>query len=346
MPAPLLSICIATFRRAAFLGATLDSILSQWCEGVELVVVDGASPDETPQVMARYLERHPFIVYKREAKNSGVDADFDKAVGYASGTWCWLMSDDDLLAEGALQRVLQELAAGEPLDLLVLNTEVRNRDLSVQLMPQRCDVKEDRDYGPGEAERLFVDACLHLSFIATAVVRRALWLERDRERYYGSFFIHIGVLFQAPVQRARFLAAPLVVMRDGNAMWTPRSFEIWMQRWPQLVWSFEHFSEAARAHVTPRQPARSLKMLVWLRGTGGYGPSEYAALRAGMGPLERLVALPLAHFPARVANALVASYCAVARDPARRMRLYSLVMAQSASGWARRLAASEGVRAP
>jgi glycosyltransferase involved in cell wall biosynthesis len=170
VPQPLLSICIATFKRAAFLGATLDSILCQWCDGVELVVVDGASPDETPDIMRGYLARYPGIVYRREATNSGVDADFDKAVGYACGVHCWLMSDDDLLAPGALGTVLQELVT-RPVDLLVLNTEVRNRDLSVQLMPRRAQLDDDRSYGTADAEALFSDACIHLNFIASTVVR-------------------------------------------------------------------------------------------------------------------------------------------------------------------------------
>jgi hypothetical protein len=136
----------------------------------------------------------------------------------------------------------------------------------------------------------------------------------------------------------------LVIMRDGNAMWTPRSFEIWMERWPELVWSFSSFSAAARARVTPRHPARSPKMLAWLRGLGGYGQPEYARhLRDHVGPGVRLLALLLAHSPVRMVNALVASYCAASRDPALRMKLYSLVMAPSASAWARRLAARVGV---
>jgi hypothetical protein len=253
------------------------------------------------------------------------------------------MSDDDLLAEGALARVLQELRRGEP-DLLVLNTEVRNRDLSVQLMSRRAPVQSDRDYGEAETERLFTDACLHLSFIATTVIRRDVWLARERTAYYGCFFIHIGVIFQAPIRRARFLAAPLVVMRDGNAMWTPRSFEIWMRRWPELVWSFDQFSEDARRRVTPRHPARSPKMLAWLRGLGGYGPAEYESyLRDDLNPMGRVLAQLLARVPIRLANAVNATYCALQREPAARMKLYSLVTAKSASPWARWLAARERV---
>lgn len=99
---PKLSICIATFNRGAFISETLDSILGQIESGIEIVVVDGASPDNTMEVMTAYVQRHQEVKYFREAENSGVDADFDKAVGYARGEYCWLMTDDDLLKPGAL----------------------------------------------------------------------------------------------------------------------------------------------------------------------------------------------------------------------------------------------------
>ena len=54
--APTLSICIATFRRADYIVETLDSILFQAPPEVEILIVDGASPDETFSVMSEYAE--------------------------------------------------------------------------------------------------------------------------------------------------------------------------------------------------------------------------------------------------------------------------------------------------
>ena len=80
MPRPRLTICIATYNRAKFIGETLDSILSQMHLGVELVIVDGASPDNTPEVMAEYTSQYPALRYYRETENSGIDGDYDKAI--------------------------------------------------------------------------------------------------------------------------------------------------------------------------------------------------------------------------------------------------------------------------
>ena len=56
-----LSICIATYNRGKFIGETLDSILVQMNPHVELVIVDGASPDNTAEVVGKYMTRFPQI---------------------------------------------------------------------------------------------------------------------------------------------------------------------------------------------------------------------------------------------------------------------------------------------
>ena len=78
--APLLSICISTFNRADWIGETLAGLMAQVTPQVEVVIVDGASTDGTQAVVQSCMQTWPSIVYPREAENSGVDRDFDKAV--------------------------------------------------------------------------------------------------------------------------------------------------------------------------------------------------------------------------------------------------------------------------
>lgn len=49
-----LSICIGTFNRSAFIGATLESIVSQATSECEIVVSDNASNDDTWKVVSEY----------------------------------------------------------------------------------------------------------------------------------------------------------------------------------------------------------------------------------------------------------------------------------------------------
>lgn len=330
-----LSICIATYNRGQYICATLDSMTVQLDSRVEVVVVDGASPDNTSEVMARYVSMHPEVKYYRELENSGVDRDYDKAVAYAKGEFCWLMTDDDLVQPGAILRILE--AINDNIDLLIVNSEVRSVDLTDWLAVRLPSVKEDRIYGLGDEAVFFRDTAKYLSFIGAVVVRRSVWMARDRASYFGTLFVHVGVIFQhPPIARVKVISEPLISIRLGNAMWSPRGFEIWMFKWPQLVWSFPDFSNEVKARICPRDPWKSVMRLFYFRAICGYTIASYRQFLHGKTHgLLFLMQVFLAVFPLRLANLLSAIYCVIMGRSAR-MALYELSRSQSAT-WLSRL---------
>jgi glycosyltransferase involved in cell wall biosynthesis len=150
-PIPRLSIVIATRNRASYLAETLKNIVGDGGGRVEIVVVDGASSDDTERVVGELAGRHPEIRYFREQTNSGVDGDYDKGVAYARTEYCWLLSDDDLLVAGAVDTVLQALATSGQPDIVVANAGVWSADMSQQLSPRRLPFDETRGDCPESA---------------------------------------------------------------------------------------------------------------------------------------------------------------------------------------------------
>ena len=338
---PKLTICIATYKRGGFIVETLDSIVAQLGPQVELLVVDGASPDDTASVLGHYVQQGKPLRYMREAVNSGVDGDYDKAVGYARGEYCWLMTDDDLLAPGAIARVLAELDS-EP-DLVVVNAQVRTLDFSDVLTDRFLPFDKDRSYAGG-TDTFFAEVAGYLSFIGGVVVKRSLWLSRERSAFYGTLFIHVGVLFQAPLPGAvKVISEPLIWIRYGNSMWTSRGFEIWMFKWPALIWSFASYSDSAKARVIARAPWQSVRKLVFRRAVGGYSIVEYRQFVAG-GALRRATwqAWLIARMPGSLANAVAALYCLLINREAR-AGAYDLGQSRYAT-WIGRLAARKRAR--
>jgi abequosyltransferase len=310
-----LSICIPTLNRGRFIGATLESIVSQATAEVEIVVVDGGSTDETAAVIESFQARLPRLRYFPASEPGpgpslgGFDRDCNRAVELAAGEYCWLFTDDDLLRPGALSAVLDRLDG--VLSLVVVNAEVRNLDLSRVIEDNRLGLDVDRVYAAGEDERLFAETGRYLSFVGAVVVRRDLWLGRDRARHSGLGFVHVGVLFQQPLPGgALAIARPLISIRYGNASWADRSFPIWMLDWPGVVWSLPGISDAAKARVCRKEPVTSLSSLLNARAIGTYSLQAYRtwlAPRLPPGP-QRWAAQLIALLPGRLINPLALIY--------------------------------------
>jgi len=321
-----LAICIATRNRGAFIGATLESIICQATDQVEIVVLDGASTDNTGRVVQRYQENFPRLRYFRQDANMGVDRDFARAVELARGEYCWLFSDDDILKPGAIQAVLATIEG--QYGLIIANAEVRNVDLSNVLEPQRLSLSADRIYKPTDSQSLLVDVGNYLSFIGCVIIKRELWNAREKEKYFGSLFAHVGVIFQSPfVEDTIVIARPLISIRYGNAMWLDRYFEIWAFKWPELIWSFAHFTDAVKAKVSFREPWRRGLILLFHRAKGTYTINTY---RKWLEPRldsywSRVKSRAIAYLPGRIANLLAVLYFSfLGQRPGLRLELVDL----------------------
>jgi len=298
MNRPELSICIATYNRADFIGQTLDSIVSQNCDGVELVIVDGNSTDLTPQIMSDYVKKYPFIRYFRLPQKGGVDHDYAKAVEFATGKYCWLFTDDDFLVPDAIATVKRELTAEH--SLIIVNSEVRNRDMNKTVSCKLLNLTKNEVYHSDQFDALFKRLIPYISFIGCVIIRRDLWSSRDFKAYYGTEFVHVGVIFQKQLpSSALIIEKSLVAIRLGNAQWSPRSFGIWMYKWPGLLNSFTSLSRATIREVDHSGFPERLKQLIIHRARNEYSLKEFRKylLTAKNSPLFLLAGFVLVLLP-------------------------------------------------
>lgn len=315
MVIPKLSICIATFNRGEFIGQTLESIVTQVSKEVEIIVVDGNSSDNTEIVISRYQEIYSNFRYYRELTNSGVDEDYDKAVNYATGEYCWLMTDDDLLIESSINKILSIIEM--KYDLIIVNSEIWNADFTKDLQTKMLNASVDKIYRPSDENNLLGELSTCLSFIGSVIIKKNVWLDRDRSSYFGSLFIHVGVIFQMPIVGDVYVISdPVLKIRYGNGMWSPRSFEIWYFKWPELIWSFQRFSDSAKRNVIRREPWKCNFGLLKSKAMGDFSYNEFKKFISKKNvSINYIMAYIISILPPKIVNfILVFIYCIFKRS--------------------------------
>ena len=124
----LLSICIPTYNRLPYLRELLDMLLSQVeClqHGIlEVIVSDNTSTDGTTD-FCKGLNR-PFLRVWVNEENIGGDRNFIKCIREARGEYVWLIGDDDILADAAVERVVRFLQSFHP--GLLISADIEGSD--------------------------------------------------------------------------------------------------------------------------------------------------------------------------------------------------------------------------
>lgn len=103
---PLVSVVIPCFNQSRFLGAAIESVLSQAHTRQEVIVVDDGSADDPASVAARY----PEVVFVRQV-NSGRSAARNAGARLARGQFLVFLDADDRLLPGALASGALHLSA-------------------------------------------------------------------------------------------------------------------------------------------------------------------------------------------------------------------------------------------
>lgn len=103
-----ISIIIPAYNIQDYLGATLDSVLAQTWQNLEIIVVNDGSTDGTAAVMDTYAARDSRVraIHK---ENGGVSSARLRGVAEATGTYIGFLDGDDFIEPEMYGRLLENL---------------------------------------------------------------------------------------------------------------------------------------------------------------------------------------------------------------------------------------------
>lgn len=101
MNTPKVSIIMPAYNGADFLGEAISSTLNQTYQNLELIIVDDASQDHTPEVVKQFNDSR--IHYLVQEVNQGVDAARLRAIRASTGEILAFLDQDDFFHPDKLQ---------------------------------------------------------------------------------------------------------------------------------------------------------------------------------------------------------------------------------------------------
>lgn len=128
---PQLSIVIPAFNNSRYLPDCVHSVTHQHFRDVEVIIVDDCSTDDTYEVASQLEHEDSRVRLIQHDKNSGTLASRKTGVLASQGQFIMLMDQDDELADGALQKLI-DFGNANPADIYHFGVQVVAANKSAQ----------------------------------------------------------------------------------------------------------------------------------------------------------------------------------------------------------------------
>ena len=257
---PTVGIALPVFNGERYLAETLDSLLDQSFTDFEVLILDNASTDGTPEIARTYAERDARIRYERNRENVGPARNFNLAFERTSGRYFKWAAHDDLLERDFLARCVAALDADRSAVLACAKARIID-DRGSALLDYDPGLATDADNSATRLESLLHD---HKCFQIFGLIRRDAL---SRTNLIGIHADGDGVLLQHLALLGRFVEVPeyLFLPRQHDTQSATMvgdywSYSTWFDpsfkgrlTFPHWRWCTETFRVIGRAPLTVRE---------------------------------------------------------------------------------------------
>ena len=217
-----LSICIPTYNRLQFLKQSLVAITSQVNDNnsskVEIIISDNSSTDGTKAYLESFIAKNSSISIKyfRQDSNVGADSNFLKVIEMSRGEFVYLVSDDDILLPGAIDKLLNCINFNSSLDAICVNYRSFKLDPTVNTRPVLSLLNDKTITDKNEALETLGT---FITFMSVLCFRKSTVNLKSFNNKVGTHFIQ-SYIFLEVISRENgvlFLSCPLLAVRANNS---------------------------------------------------------------------------------------------------------------------------------
>lgn len=122
---PLVSVIMPAFNAAPFLGSAVESVLAQSCTELELIIIDDASSDETPDVLRTLVAKHDGRVkILRQTTRTGPAGARNAGLAASAGDYILFADADDIQHPTRVERSLAVLTQPSPPSMVFVDCQM------------------------------------------------------------------------------------------------------------------------------------------------------------------------------------------------------------------------------
>ena len=285
---PMLAVAIPTYHRPDQLekcvSTIIDSIEKASAAGgtireasnVSIVIADDSADDTNVAVIGALRARYALIEHHRNPTNLGIDANIIESVHRCSARYAWIVGEDDRMLASGISVVLGRLL-GDVADAPLLFVNYRQVDETTTIV---TDPAVLRTALPSRIDAATALARLGwtVGFIGAFVVDTDRFRAIDSAPYVGSYYAHVGTVFEASAgcQIAVEMAPQVDNRCGGSAHFT------WSNAALSVMVGFSTMLDVLGQQAGNAYPntVRAAAAAAFDRRLGWYRPVGLASLRA------------------------------------------------------------------
>jgi len=186
----ILSICIPTYNGAEKVHENLTHLIPIVAKhNIIVYILDNASTDNTRDIVSEFKKQYEYIIYDRNDENIGADRNFEKILKQSQTKYSWLLGDDDLIYEEALNKVIDAIKENVEYSIICLNVAVHDGSR----------IKNIDDCVFENYNELMVNIGPHLTQMSILIFNTSILELVDVSNYYDTWFLQTCIVYNASV---------------------------------------------------------------------------------------------------------------------------------------------------
>lgn len=171
-----LSVIMGTYDDEKYVRQAIEAILNQSFKGIEFIIINDASPDNSDLIIREYAKKDSRIKYLINERNQGLVKTANRGVKAATGKYLYWASSDDYVLPGFFERVIPFLEKNPQVPLCCANygqlVEATQSKTSVKLI---ADITQPTLFSKNEILKMFKNRGLkvpgHTCIIRTGLIK-------------------------------------------------------------------------------------------------------------------------------------------------------------------------------